>query len=175
MRAGLIHPKSCEECGSGYMVEKGRVASSRFCSLKCKAGFRHRIAIDGATGCWNWTGTNRGEGQYGCMRRRHPDTGEVSAHRHVYALHKGEIPEGLFLDHLCKNRRCVNPDHLEPVTNQENVIRGDKVQAARAATHCANGHEWTARNTYLHPTQKSRVCRQCTRDAVTRYSAKTEF
>lgn len=77
-----------------------------------------RIDFDGANGCWNWTGTlTQG---YGCLtfRRRNWMT-----HRFVYENFCEEVPEGLVLDHLCHNRACCNPDHMEVVTQEENLRR----------------------------------------------------
>jgi hypothetical protein len=81
-------------------------------------------------------------------------------HRLTYELFTGlPIPEGLQIDHLCRNRACVKPTHLEPVTMQENLNRGESRNVYR--THCRNGHEFTEENTYIHPTGGSRTCRTC--------------
>lgn len=111
--------------------------------------------MDGS-GCWLWTAyvDRKGYGVFGINQRT-----LVKAHRYSYELHVGPIPEGLQLDHLCRVRHCVNPAHLEPVTNQENVIRGN---AARPKlTHCKHGHEFTPENTYLHPKRGKRHCKAC--------------
>lgn len=89
-------------------------------------------------------------------------SGEL-AHRHSYRLAKGEIPAGLELDHVCKTPLCVNPDHLEPVTREENMRR-----RYATYTHCANGHEYTEANTYRRP-NGHRDCRTCIRDRVRSY------
>lgn len=121
------------------------------------------------TGCWLWTGTMRGNGTgYGCISVKHE---LVAAHRASYEAFKGPIPEGLHIDHLCRVRCCVNPDHLEAVTPRVNVLRGDTVVAANAAkTHCRHGHPFDADNTYVH--QGQRACRECQRANGRRCDAK---
>jgi hypothetical protein len=86
------------------------------------------------------------------------------AHRIAYELNVGPIGDGLHIDHLCRNRACVRPDHLEPVTIRDNLMRGPSTLAAinAAKTHCRNGHEFDAVNTY-RPTDGSRMCRECMR------------
>lgn len=106
--------------------------------------------------CWNWTGYINDNG-YGLMR----GTGwNYRAHRWAYEHFIGPIPEGKVLDHLCRNRRCVNPHHLEPVTLVENLNRGIRTNANRGITHCLNGHEFTEENTRIDKRGK-RACRTC--------------
>lgn len=108
--------------------------------------------VDRSGECWVWKAgqTTNGYGKFG-------DTGRTwRAHRWSYELEVGHIPEGKDLDHLCRNRLCVRPDHLEPVTRLENVQRGDH----GAETHCPQGHPYDAENTY-RTAQGWRMCRAC--------------
>lgn len=109
--------------------------------------------------CWLWTGAlhERGYGRFGIGSRSSQEY--FKAHRYAYELIVGAIPSGLQLDHLCRVRRCVNPSHLEPVTQTENIRRG---LCGELKTHCKRGHEFTPENTYLRP-NGARVCRTCKR------------
>ena len=114
------------------------------------------------TPCWVWTGCLL-KGGYGLVGF----DGKVwVAHRAIYSILIGPIPEGLQLDHLCRNRACCNPYHLEPVTQQENIRRGQAginlSVVQKSKTHCPAGHEYTPENTKLYRT--SRYCRACDRD-----------
>lgn len=111
-------------------------------------------------GCWNWIGAMSIDG-YGRMLRGGKN---VNAHRIAYELLVGPIPSGLTLDHLCRNRKCVNPSHLEPVTRGENVLRGESPSAIHARkTHCAYGHAFDADNTIRRVIRgrSARICRAC--------------
>jgi len=93
--------------------------------------------------CWEWVGHSDRDG-YG---RWHVGGKYYLAHRFSYEQNVGPIPDGLTIDHLCRNRRCVKPSHLEPVTQRENVMRGASHVARNSTkTHCVHGHsEWTKR------------------------------
>lgn len=122
---------------------------------------------DGGDGCWEWTG-NRDPHGYGRITVAKKTK---RAHRVVYEHFKGPIPEGLVIDHLCRNPGCVNPDHLEAVTIKVNTLRGVSVSARNAVkTHCIHGHEFTPENTYRRKT--GRACRACLRVAWKRHRAK---
>jgi hypothetical protein len=110
--------------------------------------------------CWEWTGMLCEHG-YGVF---HLGAARVRAHRWVYELLAGPIPAGLVMDHLCRNRKCVRPSHLEPVTDRENILRGVGPSAVNAAkVRCPKGHEYTARPTGT-PDRTWRFCRVCHRE-----------
>jgi hypothetical protein len=112
-------------------------------------------------GCWVWQLSKDKDG-YGWVGIARKKTGH--AHRASYTVFKGEIPAGLTIDHLCRNRACINPDHLEAVPHGVNVLRGDAPTARNArATHCIHGHEFTEANTYINKGNGQRVCRKCSR------------
>ena len=115
---------------------------------------RNSVQIDPATGCWNWTKylTPDGYGKANAGGGRHG----VLAHRWAYETFVGPIPDGLTLDHLCRNRACCNPEHLDPVTMTVNIKRGSRA----TKTHCKHGHEFTPENTLRKP-NGTRKCREC--------------
>lgn len=135
--------------------------------------FWAKVKID-ESGCWEWAASLTGG--YGTIEYRRAEVGgsrrTVRAHRASYELAKGPIPPGLCLDHLCRNTRCVNPDHLEAVTQQENVSRGLVGQRNReravSKTHCKRGHAYVRENLYVRA-DGYRECRLCKNEATKRY------
>lgn len=95
--------------------------------------------VEDESGCWEWNGAHSGTG-YGQVRL---DGRSQPVHRVVWEMLRGPIPEGLQIDHLCRNRGCCNPDHLEPVSQRVNLLRGISGPAINARkTHCPKGHEY---------------------------------
>lgn len=110
------------------------------------------------TRCWLWTGA-----LYGGYGHLWCDGKQLMVHRFIYELVFGPILFDLEIDHLCRVRNCVNPSHMEAVTNKVNVLRGVSFVAVNALkTHCKRGHPFDEENTYVYKT--SRVCRSCNRE-----------
>ncbi len=128
------------------------------------AAERFWAKVEKTDGCWLWTAARQpsGYGRFGVSLGR-----TVFAHRLAYEMAHGAIPDGLELDHLCRNRGCVRPDHLEPVTHRENLLRGDGIPGRRARqTHCIHGHPFDAANTAIR--RGCRECRACNTERVSR-------
>lgn len=123
----------------------------------------------GPDGCWNWTGSRAGSrGGFFYGRINLQGRTSVYAHRWSYEYHRGEIPDGLEIDHLCHNKLCVNPWHLEPVTGAVNRAR-----IAKALSDvCKYGHPYTPENTYWRPGRYGRMCKTCRREADRKANSK---
>ena len=115
------------------------------------------------TGCMEWLASKNDEG-YGSLSVG----GRLyKAHRISHELRVGPIPEKYEVDHLCRNHSCVRPDHLEAVTKQENMRRGESGKYLRERTHCPQGHEYNEENTRITK-QGWRKCRACAREQMRR-------
>lgn len=141
---GLIHPRS----ETGSLFTRGAAVielPDRFWSK-----------VEKTESCWLWTANQIHDG-YGSFWLG----GKMQlAHRVSYEALVGPIRKGLGLDHLCRVRHCVNPKHLEPVTNRENLMRGETLAAAQSLrTHCPQGHAYSLENTYVN--RGKRYCREC--------------
>lgn len=131
--------KPCLQCGKAITGMPSSVARRKYCTKKCfgdslKGSIEkvlQRYEVDESTGCWLWAGGKRG----GYGRIKLADTGMMEAHRASYEFHVGAIPDGLVIDHLCRNRSCINPAHLEPVTELENIRRGEQGSSAAMKKH----------------------------------------
>jgi hypothetical protein len=129
-----------------------------------KLSDRFWLKVDhrGPYACWPWLGGKDKDG-YG-------KAGGRLAHRIAYELECGLIPPGLQIDHLCRNRACQNPAHMETVTSRVNTLRGISPSACAARrTSCIHGHVFDATNTYTKSGKRKRECRECNRAAVRRY------
>jgi hypothetical protein len=165
----MMHWKRWRKHGDPLMLAQARPPEDRFWEKVDRDGPDGFHSQTGANlgPCWLWTASQDRYG-YGQMkingRRARP-------HRFAYELLVGPIPEGLDLDHLCRVRLCVNPYHLEPVTNLENILRGDGIQVRNAAkTHCLSGHAFTPENTYVG--RGHRKCQTCQRAWNAAYRAR---
>ena len=125
--------------------------------------FSKHVNIPDEHGCMLWTAA-RGANGYGRFGLKVNERWRAFiAHRLAYEHFVGPVPRGLELDHLCRNRACINPTHLEPVTRWENIMRGQSVSAKHAAkTHCPRGHPYAGSN--LRVTEQGRQCKACQRE-----------
>lgn len=158
-----------ESIGQPARTRRGRGPTAQALAERIRA-----LSEPDANGCWIWRKrlSNVGYGQIGVRRPEGVRT--MSAHRVSYEAFVGPIPDGLVIDHLCRVRACVNPEHLEPVTQRQNVMRSPIAPGAinAAKTHCPKDHPYDDENTvhYMHKngTTRVRLCRTCQRDSARR-------
>lgn len=144
--------------------------------LEVKTRFYSKVAVPGTpNGCWEWTGAKDKTG-YG--RFKINGKAEMS-HRVSHMIFIGDIPEGYDIDHLCRNTGCVNPEHIEAVTRQENYLRGlgpslakQREPCNKFKTHCVNGHPRTVENTCFDEKRNAKRCRICKNNQMKEYRRK---
>ena len=154
--------------GSAHYGTAGGVMRAAPKIIPIEERFWRRIMPEPNSGCWLWLGhlNNEGYGQFVVGSKLDGSRRFYLAHRMAHMLYVGEIPSYLELDHLCRVRSCVNPDHLEAVSRSVNVRRGISAQRRReraaAQTHCKRGHEFTTENTVqAFKDRPGRGCRMC--------------
>lgn len=162
----------CGTCGERFWGTSAEHTTSSVHqdTLQRKAEDRFWAYVAFGEGCWEWTGARNPTGYGHSGIKRIERSGY--AHRLAYTLVVGPIPEGMTLDHLCRNRGCVRPGHLEAVTHRENVLRSPIAPAAINArkTHCPKGHPYAGYN--LMVMRSGRACRTCRNEQARRYYAK---
>jgi hypothetical protein len=132
-----------------------------------KERFDEKWVLDIETGCWLWIASKRPDG-YGQINSGRSERTILYAHRVAYELYREPIPDELELDHLCRARNCVNPEHLESVTGSVNIQRGLTPIRHAQVKSCPKGHEYTDENMYIYSQKSSsgrlvhnRICKEC--------------
>lgn len=161
--------KICPVCDKEFKTYPSinSITCSQTCSIekRYKQNFEERFwsKVEKTDSCWLWKGAigKKGYGRLTLTRTKGIHQYPL-AHRIAFILVKGNIPEKLTIDHLCRNRACVNPDHLEIVTVKENVLRGIGLSAENARkTHCLRGHPLDGKNLMIY--REKRGCKACKR------------
>ena len=149
-----IPPRFCEECGKDWaLVMDGREGrANRRTRGPLTDADRFWRKVNKTDRCWEWIGTQNSYGYGRVDRLIDGKRRQLPAHRVAYELMVGPIPEGLVIDHLCRNKLCVRPDHLEPVTDGVNTLR-----AFVRPLYCPKGHRYTGKK----DVRGDRVCVEC--------------
>lgn len=149
--------ESCRDAWRSRCKEYRRRRKEGVSTARPSAEERFWAYVEKTETCWVWKGglSATGYGQF------HYEGRNWRVHRYSYTLLVGPITDGLVLDHLCRNRACVNPDHLEAVSNRTNIVRGQTLPAENVAkTHCARQHPYDEENTWVN-SKGHRYCRKC--------------
>lgn len=185
----MHHMVKCHYCDKEFAKFPCLIKKSKrhFCSLTCYFQYQHEPkpladtlemfwakVIHMPEGCWDWIGAMDGEG-YPCSNENGQS---IRAYIWIYKTILGPIPEGYEVDHLCHNRACVNPAHLEavpPLVNHQRAIMGYKANWKAKQTHCHKGHLYDEANTRWifdkkGNTAPTRVCRACVREYMRSYN-----
>jgi hypothetical protein len=150
----MVKRWNCTVCGRSH---KPHVP---FCKLDIPTKLIAYSKDDADLGCRVWTGGIKGSSGYGNVWDGEKS---VSAHRLSYETFVGPIPDGMHIDHLCRNRSCIKPSHLDVVTNAENAKRGLTSVHNMMKTYCPAGHPYSGANLYVLPSG-SRACKECSRE-----------
>tara|TARA_R110002020_G_scaffold10785_4_gene40931 strand:+ start:823 stop:1386 length:564 start_codon:yes stop_codon:yes gene_type:complete len=149
------------EAGEESFADKARNSKNVYISKTCYVAFISRYVV-AKNGCWNWRG-HKSKAGYGMHSNR---SKTIGAHRVSYVIHKGQIPVGLVVHHVCNNPSCVNPDHLDAITQKENALLSSSPTALnKRKTHCNRGHSLEGEHMKLTWQRGSyrRRCTICTR------------
>lgn len=170
LRKYTCNVEDCTDLTDGGMCTKHRYRMRKWGRTELPSHFeKFMMLVEKTDTCWLWKGYIRTDG-YG--RARHTSSNHGLAHKWLWEHTNGSVPEGLELDHLCRVRHCVNPEHLEPVTRQVNVLRGVSPPALNARkTHCPQGHALAGDNLGIG-THGGRFCRICSRVRAKAHKAK---
>jgi hypothetical protein len=167
----IRHPRGrrtlrvCAWCHQVF--EQRQSGPPRGCSPACSLALLFEAHVERTETCWIWHGTIGHDG-YGRLSTWGGHS--LHAHRYAYERFVGPIPEGLTLDHLCRNRACCNPAHLEAVTHKTNILRGEGLPADNARkTHCKHGHLLAGENVFVKA-NGGRGCKICRRRIVREYA-----
>lgn len=162
-----LPPRCAGVTGSVTLSDDAATGRSGLTEVRVSKSIEDRfwLKVNKTDSCWEWTAfLYNGYGRFSVAHRK-----SIPAHRFAYESVVGPIPDGLTLDHLCRNRACVNPAHLEPVTMRVNTLRGIGPSAQNAVkTHCGAGHELTGDNVSVSANGWRR-CRVCQRALTKAY------
>ena len=170
---GALEQRPLPDIGGRIRTQEHEPRDVKLAALRNRLVKRY-VRPAGPDECWEWRGRVEPDG-YSRINWGHS---KIGGHRAAYMAFVQDVPEGMVLDHLCRNRKCVNPAHLEPVTNAENVLRGGGLPAVLAGrTECAEGHPFEGDNLSIWRKRDGstyRACKACHRAKWHRLRAQKE-